>query len=96
MHGIVPVDLPLGKPLDDLVEDNPAFEARESGAESEVEPITETEVMVDAAVDVEPLPVGKVALVAVARSVEQHHDASLGHRLPVDLDVSPHIPRLNR
>ena len=51
--GVVPVDLPLGEALEDLVERDPALEAGERGTEAEVEAVPERQVVADLAVDVE-------------------------------------------
>ena len=73
--GVVPVDIPVGPALQHLVERDATLEARQRGTEAEVEPVAEAQVVVDVAVDVEPVAVGEVAVVAVPRAVEQHHDA---------------------
>ena len=65
--GAVEVDVPLGEALQHLVERDPAFEARERGAEAEVDAVPEREVLADLAVDVEAVGVVEAALVAVRR-----------------------------
>ena len=61
------VDVPLGEPLQQLVERDAAFEAGERGAEAEVDAVAEGEVLADLAVDVEAVAVGEAAVVAVGR-----------------------------
>ena len=53
----VVVDVPLGEAVEELVERDPALEAGEVGAEAEVEPEAEGEVLDVVAVDVEDVGV---------------------------------------
>ena len=53
----------------------------------EVGPVAERQVPVDRAVDVEPVGIVEVALVAVAAAVEEQHPGAGGNRGAVDLDV---------
>ena len=48
------------------------------------------------AVDVEAVAVVELRVVAVGRADEQHHDAALGHRLAVVLDVAGDVAGLHR
>ena len=63
--GVLPVDLPCRKPLEHLVERHPSFQARQRGAQAEVDAVAERQVVVDLAGDVEAVGVGKATLVAV-------------------------------
>jgi hypothetical protein len=60
-----------------------------------VDAVAERQVVVDRAVDVEAVAVGELALVAVARGVEQQHDAALGDDLPVMFHVLVDVARLH-
>ena len=42
--------------------------------------------------DVEPVAVGVAPVVAVGRADEEQHDAALGHRVAVELDVAGDVP----
>ena len=77
-----------GKRLQDLVEGDPSLEAGQRGAEAEVQAVAEGEVVVDPAADVEAVAVGELAVVAVARGVEEQHHAALGDDPAVVLDVA--------
>src|SRR6478609_9692907 len=68
---VVPVDVPFGEALQDLVERDPPFEAGQRGAEAEVDAVPEREVVIDLAMDVERVAVVEPAVVAVGRSVEE-------------------------
>src|SRR5205823_887936 len=59
LPGVGLVDLPLRKPVEHFVQRHPALEAGERGAEAEVEPVAEAQVMTDLPVDVEPVAVGE-------------------------------------
>ena len=59
--GILPVDLPGGEALEHLVEGHPALEPGQRGAEAEVEPVAEGQMVVDRAGDVEAVAVGELA-----------------------------------
>ena len=50
---VVVVDLPLGEPLQHLVEGHPPFEAGQVGAEAVMQAVAEREVLAVLAVDVE-------------------------------------------
>src|SRR5207237_9891636 len=63
--GIVPVDLPRREPLQHLFQRDAAFETRQRGTEAEVDAVTERQVVVDLAGDVEAVAVREAALVAV-------------------------------
>ena len=63
-HAVV-VDVPLGEPLEQFVERDAALEPGEVGAEAEVDPVPEGEVLDVVAVDVEDVGVGVAARVAV-------------------------------
>jgi len=82
------VDVPLGPPLQRLLERDAAFEARERGTETEVEAVPEAEVVAGLSVDVERVSVREATVVAVPRSVEQHHHAALADRASVHFDVA--------
>ena len=56
--GVVPVDLPVGEALEDLVERDPALEPGQRGTEAEVDAVAEAQVLADLAVDVEAVAVG--------------------------------------
>jgi hypothetical protein len=60
-----------------------------------VQAVAEAQVVAGLAVDVEAITVGEVALVAVGRAIEQHHDAALGDHLAVVLDVLGHVAGLD-
>ncbi len=62
---LVDVDLPLGEPLQHLVEGDPPLEASECRAEAVVRAVPERHVLADVAVDVEPVRVFETALVVV-------------------------------
>ena len=94
--GLVVVDLPVGEALQHLVERDPALQAGQRGTQAEVDAVAEGEVATDVAVDVEAVAVREVALVPVGRAVEQDHDAALGHRLAVVLDVTLDVAGLHR
>src|SRR6202044_2604878 len=93
--GLVVVDLPFGEAVQPLVERDPSLQPRQRSAEAEVDAVAEGLVAADLAADVEAVPLGKVAFVAVGRAVQQHHDAALGHRLAVELDVSGDVTGLH-
>ena len=67
------VDLPRGEAPERLGERDLAFEARERGADAEVGAVTEGEMTVDRAADVEGVGVLEMTFIAVARAVEQRH-----------------------
>ena len=58
------------------------------GAEAEVDAVPEREVLADLAMDVEPVGVVELALVAVGGADEEQDRAALRDGLPVDLDVA--------
>src|SRR4029077_1508499 len=66
LHRVVPVDLPRGEAVEDLVEGDPSLEPGQCGAEAEVQAVAEGEVVVDPAADVEAVAVGELAVVTVA------------------------------
>ena len=76
-----------GKRCKHLVERHPAFEARQRGAEAEVGAVAEGEVAARVAVDVEPVAIRELAVVAVGRPGQEEHRAALGDRVAVELDV---------
>ena len=67
----------------DLVECDAPFEPGQRRAEAEVDAEAEGEVLVDLAVDVEPIAVRVAAVVAVRGADEEQHRAALGHGLAV-------------
>ena len=72
------------------------FEPGQGRAQAEVDAVAEGQVMVDLAVDVEPVGVGEPPLVPVARGGQQEDGAPGGHHLAVVLDVLGHVPGLHR
>src|SRR5262245_18631639 len=90
-HDLVVVDLPIREAVQDLVEHDPSFEARQRGAETEVDAVAEGEVLADVAVDVEAIGMLVGALVAVGRSDEEQHRAAGGHDRAVVFDVARHV-----
>ena len=66
-----------GNRLQDLVERHAPLEARERGAQAEVDAAAEGQVLTDVAVDVEAVAVGVAPVVAVGRADQEHHDAAL-------------------
>src|SRR4051812_43357018 len=88
---VVDVDVPLGEAVEDLVERDPPLEARERGAEAEVDPVPEREVMPHPPADVELVAIRRErAMVAVCRAGEEHDGAARRNRLAVVLDVPRH------
>src|SRR5438128_1584887 len=96
LHRAVPVDLPGGETVEHLVERDAAFEPGEGRSKTEVDAVAEGQVVADLAVDVEAVAVGELAIVAVGRAVEHDHDAALGNRLAVVLDVAGDVAGLHR
>ena len=90
--GAVEVDLPFREAAEDLVERDAAFEARERGAEAEVDPVPEGQVLADLAVDVEPFRVGPTPLVAVRGGDDEQHRAPRRDDGAVPLDVLRDVP----
>jgi hypothetical protein len=91
LDGVVPVDLPRREPLEDLVECGAAFEAGEMAAQAEVNAIPEREVVIDRAVNVETVRVGKCRSSRFPAPV-RNTSRTLGNRLAVVLDVARDIP----
>ena len=84
-RGVGQVDLPLGEPLEDLLQRNAALEPGQRRAEAVVRADAEREVLAVFAVDVEDVAVGReLAVVAHRGADEHHHHAALRHRLAVD------------
>src|SRR5207248_1152142 len=79
LNGVVVVDYPRAPTLQDLIERDATLEASERRTKAEVQPVSEAEVMADLAMDVERVAVRELAIVAVGRSVEQHHDTAFRH-----------------
>src|SRR5262249_30934706 len=79
------VDRPLGKPRENLLERHPALQAGQRGAEAEVDAPAERQVLLDLAMDVEPVTVRVPTIVAARGSEQEEHGVALGHRLTVDL-----------
>ena len=73
--GRVEVDLPLGPPVQHLVEGDPSLDAGEGGAEAVVGAVAEGERLADLAVDVEAVGVVEAPLVAVAGRDHQQQRA---------------------
>src|ERR1700683_2059815 len=89
------VDLPIGEATQHLVECETSLQPRQCGAQAKVDAVAEREVPTDVTVDVEAVPVGVGALLPVGRAVEGDHDASLGHLLAVELDVTLDVAGLH-
>src|SRR5437763_8526911 len=90
---VVDVDFPLGEPPEDLSERDAALEPGEGSAEAIVDAVAEGELWADAPVDVEPVTVGVVTVVAVGRSDEEHHDAPRGHGPAVQVHAAGNVAR---
>ena len=67
------LDLPGRVPAQHLLEGDAAFHPGERGAEAEVDAVPERDVVVEAAMDVEPVGVGVLALVATGRPGDEQH-----------------------
>src|SRR5262249_36548882 len=86
--GILVVDLPPREARQDLLERDPTFEPRERRTQAEVQPVPEAEMVIDRPADVQAVRVREASIVSVRGGGQQEHDRALGHRLPVELDVS--------
>lgn len=60
-----------------------------------MQPLAEAQ-MAGFAVDVVAIRFGEPRLVRIRRLVEQQHGGTLGHGMPVELDVASHVARLHR
>ena len=89
--GVVSIDLPLGEARQHLVERDAPFEARQRGAEAEVDAVTEGETLLDLAMDVEAVAAGETTVIAVRRADEEDHHVACRHFLAVVLDVARHV-----
>ena len=89
------VDRPVGEPGERLLERDAALHPRQRGAEAEVDPVPEGDVMVDGPVDVEPVGIRELALVAVGGAGEEQHLRARGHDVAVQLDVAGRPPALH-
>ncbi len=90
------IDLPFGEPRERLLERDAPLEARQRGPQAEVDAVAERDVVVDAAVDVEAIGIGELALVAIGGAGEQQHLRAGGHDLAVQLDVAGRPSALHR
>src|SRR4029450_6656237 len=88
----VQVDVPLGESLQDLLERHATLQARERGAEAEVDSVSEREGLAVRAVDVERVAVREPSVVAVGRADEHEDRGALRNGLPVVLDVAGEVP----
>src|SRR6476659_1426891 len=88
------VHIPLGEPLQDLLQRDPALQPGQCRAEAVVGSHAEGQVLPHFAMDVENISVGReLAMVAHSSADQHHHRASLGHRLVVDFDIAGDIAR---
>ena len=85
--GALPVHVPLGEPIEDLVERDPTLHAGERSAQAVVGAVTKREVRTDLATDVEVVGVVEPALVTVGRGDHQEHGAPGRNGLAVVLDL---------
>ena len=76
---------------EDLVERDAAFEASERGTETEVDAVSEREVLTELAVNIEAIRVGPPALVAIRRADDEQHGCALGYDLAVHLHGFRHV-----
>src|ERR1700751_1611958 len=77
--GVGKVDVPLREALQDLFDGNAALEARQPAAETVMGPDTERQMLVRFAPDIENVAVWReLAVIAVRRPDEHHHDALRG------------------
>src|SRR5262245_31627059 len=90
------IDLPFGPARQYLLEGDTALETGEARAETEVDAVTEAQVVDVLACHVEPIGVLEGAIVPVRRTVEQQQDRTLGHPRPVQLDLSRDVAGLHR
>ena len=91
-RALVDVDVPLGEPLQDLLERDAALDAGEGRAEAVVGAVAEREVPAESPVDVEAIGFVEVPLVAVRRGDHEQHRAAGGHVCPWILDVVGDLP----
>src|SRR4029450_13141653 len=68
--GVPLIDLPAGKTRQDLLERDTAFEPRQRRPQAEVQPISEGEVVIDLAADVEAVGIREPAIVPVRRGCQ--------------------------
>src|SRR5262245_16129081 len=94
--GPLVIDFPLGPTRQDLFEGNTALETREARAETEMDAVTEAQVVDVPASDVETICPLELALVPVRRTVQQQHRRTRGHPCPVQLHVPRDVARLHR
>src|SRR5262245_28734106 len=90
------VDVPLGPPLEHLVEGHAPFESSQRGAETKMKAVAEGQVAFLLAMDVEAVGIHEAALVAIRRSIEQQHDRALGNEPTMVLGIARHDATLNR
>ena len=90
------VDVPVTESLEGLFQGDSPLETRQRGADAEVGAVSEREVTVDLALDIESIGVIEVAVVAVATAVEEQHLRTARNHGAVDLDVVFHPAGLHR
>src|SRR6056297_275224 len=71
-----------------LLEEHACLKARQVGAETQVNPVPESEMWVWIALQVEAHGIVEHGLVEICRAVEHHHPVALPHALARDLGVA--------
>ena len=87
------VDIPIGEPVQHLVEGDPALETRQRRTQAKVHAVSERDVRAVLAVDVETLGIREATLVVIRRRQHQQHGASRRHGLAVELQGLSDVPR---
>src|SRR5262249_12398494 len=93
--GPVVIDFPLGPTREDLFEGDTTLETSEARAETEMDAVSEAQVIDVSASDVETIGILELAVVPVRRTVEQQQRRTDGHPRPVQLDVPRDVAGLD-
>ena len=88
------VYIPFREPVEDLLKCDTSLQAGERGAQAEMRTDAECQMLTRWAVNIENVAVRReLAVIAACRTDQHHHDAALGHRLAVVLDIASQVPR---